>query len=66
MKALERRLSELEQRRGVHGPTLWHNVLVDDQDEAQAIADYEAEHGPIGEDDGIIFVVFVAPTMGSA
>lgn len=56
MRDRARRVSALEQFFDPPGFQPWHVVIVDDgQTEAQALAAYEAEHGPIG--DASAFVV---------
>ena len=62
---ITRRLAALEQRHGLREWRPWHVVLVDvGQAEDDAVAAYEAEHGPIGEDCAVI-VQFVEPLTSS-
>ena len=60
MRHLGRRLTELEK---IANPASkrWHRVMVDvAEDEDEAIAAYEEEHGPIC-DDNVFVVRFVKP-----
>lgn len=56
MRSLQRRLQELEAK----DPSRlkrWHRVIQyedEGQTEQEAIAEYEAENGPIGEDDCLV------------
>lgn len=60
MRPLERRVRELEHVAGNGGPTCWHRIIVDGQSEEQARADYEAMHGPIGHNEGVVYRTMVA------
>lgn len=56
MKAMERRLSVLEQQRtGLAAITRWHWIDGDNGETAGAMTErYVAEHGPIGATEGTI------------
>ncbi len=56
---LKARIDALEQR---NPPvTCWHQFIVHGEPLEQARARYEAEHGPIGEHDGLIVRRIVSP-----
>lgn len=61
MRELTRRLANLEARSSLGGILRWHRVCQrEGQTEADAIAAYEAEHGPIGPGEGTILRRFVS------
>ena len=56
---LKARINALEQR---NPPlTRWHQIIVQGEPLEHARARYEAEHGPIGEHDGLIVRRIVSP-----
>jgi hypothetical protein len=56
---LSKRLSDLE-KRGPVGAVRWRRIFqYEDQSQAEALAAYEAENGPIGPDEGRILRVFI-------
>ena len=58
-----KRVTALEQSVRVGGVTSWVRIMVPlGQDTATARARYEAEHGTIGPDVGIIYRQLVAPS----
>lgn len=64
MRTIERRVSALEAWRGTAAgwPVRWIRLIVGvEETNEQARARYEAEHGPLGDDVGIIYRVIVAP-----
>lgn len=65
MAQLHRRVAKLEQKEGAlpGRSTRWHQVVVDVETEAQAIARYESENGSIGHDN-VILRVIVDPAPG--
>ena len=57
-RSLARRTEELERQNC--GAKKWHVIIRRaDQTEEEAVAAYEADHGPIGPDDGSILYVIV-------
>ncbi len=62
MKALAKRVGEVERRISPSGPKHWHQVIVDGVSEGEAQSAYEALHGPIAASDGIVFRVIVDPS----
>ncbi|MEO6151655.1 MAG: hypothetical protein ABIT09_07725 [Croceibacterium sp.] len=62
MKALEKRLEELERRMTPEPAKRWHRILqYEDQTQEQAVAAYEAQNGPIGDDNTILRVIISKP-----
>lgn len=63
MRAIARRVEALESwQEGIRGPVRWIRLIVDlGETQEQALARYEVEHGPVGDDVGIIYRVLVAP-----
>lgn len=63
MRAITKRLAALEAVSGGDGrPVRWVRLVVPEhQTQEQARAEYEAEHGPLGDDVGIIYRVIVTP-----
>jgi hypothetical protein len=60
-RELKRRIDTLEATANLSGPLRWRRVLqLPGQTEAQARAAYEAEHGLIGSEDGIIVRAIVS------
>lgn len=64
MRQINRRVAALESwRGGKGGPVRWIRLIVDlGETQEQALARYEAAHGAVGEDTGIIYRVIVAPS----
>lgn len=64
---ISNRLHALEQRLGGAGrPVRWLRIIVSGKSTDEARADYEAEHGPIAAETGVVFRVMVEPERGSA
>ena len=55
---LKPRVDELERKISPQPPQRWITVIQDGQTEEEAIAAYEAEHGPVG-DANVMMVVIV-------
>lgn len=66
MKALENRVSEMERQSGADWPQRWLRIMQEaGQNREAAIADYEAQHGPIASGVGRIFRQIVdSPSAG--
>ena len=65
LRGLSRRLHELEVRSPAE-PMRWHSVVQNSdwgETEEEAFAAYEAEHGSIGPEDGVILRVIVSPAV---
>ncbi|MBY8335903.1 hypothetical protein KYN89_02460 [Alteriqipengyuania sp. NZ-12B] len=57
---LERRLADLENKAGAFAP--WVSIIQRaGQTEDQAVAAYEADHGPVGDSNKILWVVVRKP-----
>ena len=54
--SLGRRVEALEQRTG-SDERPWHRIIADGQTDEEAIAAYEADHGPIGDDNVLIWQI---------
>lgn len=62
MRAISKRVDALEASNGGNGPLRWVEIIVPKHlAKEQAKAEYEAEHGPLGDDVGIIYRVIVSP-----
>jgi hypothetical protein len=62
---LNKRLDELERVMSPALPKRWHQLIVDEGEDREAVQRaYEAGHGPIGDDGCIIWVVVVSPPQG--
>ena len=58
---LKPRVEALEARTNVSALKHWHRILrYEGQNEAEAVAAYEAEHGPVGPDDGTVLRVIIS------
>lgn len=63
---LSRRVDALEQR-DPSGAAAWVSIIQhEDQTEEEAFAAYEAEHGPVGESNAILWVVIRKPGIHHA
>ena len=60
MRDMRKRIDALEQRTGSKRPARWYRVIVDGQSKAEALAAYEAQHGPVGNG-GVIYRMIVSP-----
>ncbi|WP_147391843.1 hypothetical protein [Pelagerythrobacter aerophilus] len=66
MRNLHKRLDALEVKAKPFVPVRCHLIgMQDGTSEADAIADYEAESGPVGPDDLRIFLVGIKPHEGA-
>ena len=64
--AIDRRLKALEART-VGGFVPWVQIIQNvDQTEGEAIAAYEAENGPVGDSDKILWVIIRKPEWAHA
>jgi alkylated DNA nucleotide flippase Atl1 len=61
-REIARRVSALEHAANPDVFKPWHRIMVDDgQTEEEAIAAYQAEHGPLGNDDCFVIRFFTGP-----
>ena len=62
MRPLSKRVAAMEAATIAQGPLRWIRLIVHEHEtQAQVRAQYEAEHGPIADDVGIVFRVIVSP-----
>jgi hypothetical protein len=73
MRSLRNRVQALEDPDGGKGLPAWkdpnykpwHRIIQwEDQTEAEAVAAYEAENGPLGDDNRILRVIITSPAHG--